>query len=260
MSETSAIRIARDSGVATVTIDRPAQRNALDVPALEQLATTLEDLGADAAVRCVVVTGAGDRAFCAGGDLTGLADTLTAPLPDLTERLVGWSRSALLLHEMPKPTIACVNGAAAGAGMALALSCDLRIASEEARFLTAFARLGLSGDFGGSYLLTRLVGPARARELYLLGEELDAHRALDWGLVNRVVPHPELTRATTAVAMRLGELPTGTAAAMKANLNAAEHESLARIIEREAAAMIELAGTGYTRAASRRVLEGGAPD
>jgi 2-(1,2-epoxy-1,2-dihydrophenyl)acetyl-CoA isomerase len=135
---------------------------------------------------------------------------------------------------MPKPTIAMVRGAAAGAGLSLAMACDLRIASDTARFATAFARVGYSGDFGGSWYLTRLVGTAKARELYYTAEILDAPRALALGLVNRVVPDADLERETRALAERLARGPRVAYRYMKRNMNAAESGTLAELLDLEA--------------------------
>ena len=139
-----------------------------------------------------------------------------------------------LIHEIPKPTIAMVRGAAAGAGMSIALACDLRIASENARIITAFAKVGLSGDFGGSWFLTQLVGPAKARELYLLADAVEAEEALALGIVNRVVPDGKLEEETTAMAKRLAHGPSVTLGYMKKNLNAAISQPLAQCLDLEA--------------------------
>src|SRR5271163_749170 len=150
----------------------------------------LPRLAGDPAVRVVVLTGAG-RAFCAGGDVKSMAEGgeqrgAAAATAHLRSRM----EVSRILHELPKPTIAMLNGPAAGAGLALALACDLRIAGASARLVTAFVRVGFSGDFGGSFFLTRLVGTARARELYFTGRPVEAGEALSLGLVNRVVAHP----------------------------------------------------------------------
>ncbi len=177
----------------------------------------------------VVLTGAG-RGFCAGGDVKAMAegrefggDTWRRrPRPCARRWRSRW------LHEMPKPTIAMVRGAAAGAGLSLAMACDLRIAGESARFATAFARVGYSGDFGGSYFLTRLVGTAKARELYYTADILSAEQALALGLANRVVPDAQLEEETMALARRLAAGPRVALRYMKRNMNAAESGSAAR--------------------------------
>ncbi len=138
------------------------------------------------------------------------------------------------LHEMPKPTIAMVRGAAAGAGLSLALACDLRIAADSARFATAFARVGYSGDFGGSWFLTQLVGTARARELYYTARIVDAAEALALGIVNRLVPDAQLEEETLALATRLARGPRVALRYMKRNMNAAETGSLKDCLDLEA--------------------------
>src|SRR3954471_7135645 len=154
-------------GVATLTLNRPDRLNALSAPIMDGLLDAVPRLSADSAVGVVVVTGAG-RAFCAGGDVKRMADEPDERnAPDAVAKLRARMEISRLLHEIPKVTIAMVNGPAAGAGLAIALACDLRIAGESARFVTAFAKVGFSGDFGGSYFLSKLVGTGRARELIL---------------------------------------------------------------------------------------------
>jgi 2-(1,2-epoxy-1,2-dihydrophenyl)acetyl-CoA isomerase len=142
------------------------------------------------------------------------------------------------LHEMPKPTLAVVPGPAAGAGLSLALACDLRIAVDTAKFTTAFAKIGLSGDYGGSYFLPYLVGAAKARELYFTAELLSAEQALKIGLVNHVFPAAQFEAGAAAYAKRLAELPTVALGYMKKNLNAAQHGSLNDVLDLEAMHMI----------------------
>ncbi|OGL17814.1 MAG: enoyl-CoA hydratase, partial [Candidatus Rokubacteria bacterium RIFCSPLOWO2_12_FULL_69_21] len=181
-------------GVAVLTLNRPDRLNAMSRPMLAALEEALERLAGDADVGVVVLTGAG-RGFCAGGDVKAMAEGTEfgeAPLEQKAQELRSRMEVSRWLHEMPKPTIAMVRGAAAGAGLSLALACDLRIAGDTARFGTAFARVGYSGDFGGSFFLTRLVGTAKARELYFTADLLDAQEALRLGLVNKVVPDSRL--------------------------------------------------------------------
>src|SRR6202035_3718234 len=196
-------------GVAVLTLNRPDRLNAMSRPMLDALLEALPRLADDPAVGCVVLTGAG-RGFCAGGDVKAMAEgnelggqTMEEKAQALRSRM----ETSRLLHEMPKPTIAMVRGAAAGAGLSLALACDLRVASDNARFGTAFARVGFSGDFGGTYLLTQLVGPAKARELYFTAEVIGAEEALKLGMVNRVVPAASLTEEVQAFAKRLAAGP-----------------------------------------------------
>jgi 2-(1,2-epoxy-1,2-dihydrophenyl)acetyl-CoA isomerase len=223
-------------GVAVLTMNRPARLNALSGPMLDAMLETLPRLAADPDVGVVVLTGAG-RGFCAGGDVKAMAEGTEMSGTTLEERAQGLrSRMEVSrwLHDMPKPTIAMVRGAAAGAGLSLALACDLRVAGESARFATAFARVGYSGDFGGSFYLTRLVGTAKARELYFTADIVDAGQALTLGLVNRVVPDTALEEETLALAGRLARGPRIALRYMKRNMNAAESGTLAELLDLEA--------------------------
>lgn len=224
-----------EDGVLTLTLNRPERLNALTPEMCDRLHRALLAAAADSAVGAIVVTGAGD-AFCAGGDVKAMAEN-GADAGRFEERAADLRRrmeAARLLHEIPKPTIAMLRGPAAGAGLSLALACDLRIAGETARLTTAFAKVALSGDFGGSYFLTRLVGTAKARELYFLSPVLDAGAALGIGLVTRVVPDAALAAETAALAGALARGPRLTLGHIKQNLNFAEHASLSEVMDIEA--------------------------
>jgi len=223
-------------GVAVLTMNRPDRLNALSGPMLDALLEALPRLAADPNVGCVVITGAG-RGFCAGGDVKAMAEGREMDGDSLEERAQGLRakmESSRWLHEMPKPTIAMVRGAAAGAGLSLALACDLRVASESAKFATAFARVGYSGDFGGSWYLTQLVGTAKARELYYTAEIVDAKQALALGIVNRVVADDKLEGETLALAGRIARGPRVALRYMKRNMNAAETGTLKDSLDLEA--------------------------
>jgi len=223
-------------GVALLTLNRPERLNALSNPMLDGLLQALPRLADDPDVGVVVLTGAG-RGFCAGGDVKAMAEGTEMAGETLEERaqeLRSRMEVSRWLHEMPKPTIAMVRGAAAGAGLSLALACDLRVAGEGARFGTAFARVGYSGDFGGSFFLSKLVGTAKARELYYTAELLDAAQALALGLVNRVVPDAALEKETMALAARIARGPRVALRYMKRNLNAAESGTLRDLLDLEA--------------------------
>jgi 2-(1,2-epoxy-1,2-dihydrophenyl)acetyl-CoA isomerase len=174
---------------------------------------------------------------------------------DAVQRLRGRMEVSRLLHEIQKPTIAMVNGAAAGAGLAMALACDLRIASESARFITAFVKVGFSGDFGGSYFLSKLVGTGKARELYYTGESLDARQALALGVVSAVVPDAELPGATMALARRLASGPGIALGLMKQNFNAAECGTLSELLDLEALNQVKTSRTEDHREAARAFVE-----
>jgi 2-(1,2-epoxy-1,2-dihydrophenyl)acetyl-CoA isomerase len=223
-------------GVAVLTLNRPERLNALSGAMLDALLETLPRLGADPNVGAVVVTGAG-RGFCAGGDVKAMAEGrefAESGLEDKAHGLRSKMEVSRLLHEMPKPTIAMVRGAAAGAGLSIALACDLRVAGESAKFATAFARVGYSGDFGGSWFLTQLVGTAKARELYYTAEIVDARQALSLGIVNRVVPDERLEDETLTLARSLADGPRIALRYMKRNMNAAESQTLAQCLDLEA--------------------------
>jgi 2-(1,2-epoxy-1,2-dihydrophenyl)acetyl-CoA isomerase len=227
---------SRRDGVAVLAFNRPERMNALSPEIADRLLAVLPALADDPEIGAIVLTGAG-RAFCAGGDVK----TMVAPrepydseLEDMARALRRRSEISRLLHESPLPTIAMIRGPAVGAGFSLALACDLRIGGESARLGTAFARVGYSGDYGGSYFLTRLVGPSKARELYFSAELLDAQRALALGLLNRVVPDAELERETFALAAKLAAGPRIAFSYMKKNLNAAETQSLSEVLDLEA--------------------------
>ena len=222
--------------VAVLTLNRPDRLNAMSPPMLDALLEALPRLAADPEVGVVVLTGAG-RGFCAGGDVKAMAEgreSIGTTLEEKAQGLRSRMEVSRWLHEMPKPTIAMVRGAAAGAGLSLALACDLRVASDSARFATAFARVGYSGDFGGSWFLTQLVGTAKARELYFTADIMDAQQALALGIVNRVVPDVRLEDETMALAARLARGPRIAYRYMKRNFNAAESGTLKDQLDLEA--------------------------
>ena len=221
-----------DDGVAVLTMNRPERRNALSGEMLGALARVLAAVEADDDVGCVVLTGAGG-AFCAGGDVKGMAgeggDGDGAPVPyDAVVHRQRLSQRATSgkLWEMPKPTIAALPGAAAGAGLSLALACDLRYAAEGAVLTTAFARVGFAGDYGGTFFLTRLVGTGKARELYYFSERLGADEAERLGIVNAVLPAERLEDEVMGRARRLAAGPRVAYRYMKDNLNRAVHREL----------------------------------
>jgi 2-(1,2-epoxy-1,2-dihydrophenyl)acetyl-CoA isomerase len=249
-----------EDGVATLTMNRPESLNALSQSMMAGLREAVPRLMHDPAVRVIVLTGAG-RGFCAGGDVKGMAARAdaTGPPPSLEERAHGLREGMEVsrwLHEMPKPTIAMIRGAAAGAGLSLALACDLRIASDNARFTTAFAKVGFSGDYGGSYFLPKLVGAAKARELYFTADVLSAEDAAKLGIVNRVVPDAQLEAETLALARRLAHGPAVAYGYMKRNLNATEAgASLDEVFDLEAWNMTRTGQTEDHKEAARAFVE-----
>jgi len=213
-------------GVAVLTMNRPDRRNALSGEMLAGMQLALRECTTAADVRCVVLTGAGG-AFCAGGDVKGMAegDAGGGPAPSYDEAVelqrLDQRATSGVLWAMPKPTIAVLPGAAAGAGLSLALACDLRVAADNAVMTTAFARVGFSGDYGGTWFLTQLVGPAKAKELYLLSSKLDMAQAQALGLVNTVVPAAELEATWRAMAAQLASGPSIAYRYMIENINRA---------------------------------------
>jgi 2-(1,2-epoxy-1,2-dihydrophenyl)acetyl-CoA isomerase len=235
----------RPDGVALLTLNRPDVLNALGGELPQLFVEAFADCRRDPAVRCVAITGAG-RGFCAGGDVRGMGNMLQgglagAPSSDDIDGSIAMFRKfqddlITTVHDFPKPTVALVNGAAAGGGMGLALACDLRIASDKARFVTAFRNIGLSDDCGVAYFLERIGGRALALELLYLSEPVDATRALALRLVNRVVAHDALHSEGLAFCAEIAKGPTGSLARMKANVTFAETGTLAAVLEREAVA------------------------
>jgi len=261
-ADRAAVLVEADSGVLRITLNRPDKLNALTPPMVYRLREALTAAARDPEVRCVLIDGAG-RAFCSGGDVSQFsandpADPVAAKSsghlawsgPDyLADRLRERAETALLLHTMPKPTIAVVRGPAMGAGLSLASACDIRLADETAMFGTAFSRVGLSGDYGASYFLTKLVGPSLAREMFFLNRRLDAAEAARFGLVNRLVEAAALESAAAALATELAVGPPVAWRAIKQNLVAAETERLPDVLDLESRNMIRTMATADAKGA-----------
>lgn len=207
--------VAHDSGVLTVIMNRPEVINAFNDTMLEELGEAMQAAAQDESVRCVVLTGAG-RGFGSGQDLRAFAQVdRSRGEGRVSEHLQKYHSVVLTIRNMPKPVIAAVRGVAAGISCNIALACDLRIASEDARFIEAFARIGLVPDGGGGYFLPRLIGMAKAMEMAMLAEEVSGPEAERLGLVNKCVPLEEFEGATTALAQRLANGPTRSYALIK---------------------------------------------
>jgi 2-(1,2-epoxy-1,2-dihydrophenyl)acetyl-CoA isomerase len=230
-------------GVATVTLNRPQALNSLTLELKEALQETVRRVAADPAARAVLLTGAG-RGFCAGQDLREHADLLQAgdPAPLLTVR-EHYNPLIIALASMPKPVVAAVNGMAAGAGASLSFVADFRIAAESAKFLLAFANVGLGLDSGASWTLPRLVGHARATAMALLAEPVGSAAALEMGLVNAVVPDDRVLVAGQELAAKLAAGPTAAYAAIKEELAYAATAMLAEALEKEAEVQNRLGAT-----------------
>lgn len=257
MTDTDKLLVTIENQVGTIAINRPDARNAMDVDVLEQLPEILRTLATDSEVRCVVVRGVGDKAFSAGGDISnfnGDSGDGARLGTDLAPVLEQWSQASVMLREMPKPTLAMINGVAAGAGMSLALSCDFRLGCERSRFVTAFARLAMSGDFGGSFLLTQIVGTAKARELYFFSEPVEAEEAKSLGLLNWLIDSSELENKCRELCEHLTALPPITARNMKANLNESLNWDISQAVAIEAERMTETSMSPETTAAATAFL------
>ena len=230
--------------VATITLNRPDRLNAMTPGLVGALVSALEDVAVEPTVRVVVLTGAG-RGFCAGGDLEAGLSAMVGP-PPLTRQASGMRakvRVVQLLHDLPQVTVAALNGAAAGAGLSLALACDLRVASERAKLGTAFLNAGVSGDFGGIWFATRMLGGARARELFLLPEVITAAEAARLGLVNRVFPDDTYSGELAALVRTLAARAPLALTALKENLRDAEHLDLAAYLDVETVRMVGTVAT-----------------
>jgi 2-(1,2-epoxy-1,2-dihydrophenyl)acetyl-CoA isomerase len=253
---TEHVHIEVSDRVATLTLNRPDKLNALSDSMIRAGTDTLERWATDPNVGCIVVTGAG-RGFCAGGDISAMGsggyDDQT--LEERVDRQRAAHRFPWLLHDIPKVTIAAVNGAAAGAGLGLALSCDLRFASSTARFTTAFAKVGFGGDFGVTWQLARLAGEAKAKELLFLSDLLDADRALGIGLVNRVFPSESFGDEVRKIARRIANGPQVSFRYMKSNVHAALAEDFRASLDREAVTHLRCGQTEDHKEGVRAFLE-----
>jgi 2-(1,2-epoxy-1,2-dihydrophenyl)acetyl-CoA isomerase len=249
-----------DDGVLTLTLNRPDARNAMsgDMNAALQAQLAWAELAAE--VKVIVLTGAG-KGFCAGGDVKGMAARGDGTVGNNTidgkihQQRLNQRATAGKLFRMPKPTIAALPGAAAGAGFSLALACDMRVMSSTAIMTTAFARVGFSGDYGGTYFLTQLVGSAKARELYFLSDRVSADEALRLGLANWVVEPEQLQAKTLEIARRLANGPTVAYRYMKENLNRAMSGEVEDCLDLEATHHVHCGQTEDHREATKAFVD-----
>ena len=250
--EPDVLTTTREGRVLIVTLNRPDRLNALTPQLHQRLLATLRQAAADTTVGAVVLTGAG-RAFCSGGDMQqrDTAKTSKPTLEEQADNLQQHGETAKLLHAMPKPTIAMINGVAAGAGLALALACDMRFAARGSVLTTSYVHVAMSGDLGMSYFLTKLVGSAKARELMFLSEKISAEEALRIGMVSRVEVGTGLRDTTLLVAKKLAEGPAVALRYIKQNIFRAETGSLDEVIESEA---FHMARCGRTQDVKEAVL------
>lgn len=261
------VRYTIADGVARITLDRPAARNAVTAAMRDRLTALFEQASADLTVRAVLVTGSGD-AFCTGADLRG--GQPAGPRPDEAPKLAvgdvarlvqqGWQRLVTAVLDCAKPVVAAVNGTTAGAGVHLALACDLVLAAQSARFIEVFVRRGIVPDAAGAYLLTRLIGPQRAKELFFFGDDVPAPLALELGLVNRVVADEELVAVADEWAVRLARGPTQAIAKAKALVNAALDSDRATALRDEAWAQELVQGTADAQEGVHSFVERRTPE
>ena len=246
--------VERSEGVVTVTMNRPARKNAANGLMWRELLAVFEDVATDRNDRVMVLTGAGG-AFCSGADLGDAADVAGRPGDPYLVQMRALADVALRLHRLPKPTIAKVGGVAAGAGMSMALGCDLVVASDTARFSQIFSRRGLSVDFGASWLLPRFIGMHRAKELAFFADIITAQEAADFGLVNRVVPANQLDAFVDGWAARLAAGPTLALSMTKSMLNNSFSLSMDQALEEESRSQAVNFGTADTMEALRAFVE-----
>ena len=251
---------SKENGVGTLTMNRPEVRNAMSGEMNAAMQDMLAQFETDTEVRCVVLTGAG-KGFCAGGDVKGMAASGDGTVGTNTidsaihRQRVHQRATSGKLFKMPKPTLASLPGAAAGAGLSYALACDLRIMASNALLTTAFARVGFSGDYGGSYFMTQLIGSAKARELYYLSDRVNAEEALDLGLTNWVCEPEELEEKTLEIALRLANGPSVAYRYMKENLNRAMSGEVDDCLDLEATHHIHCGQTEDHRNAVKAFVE-----
>ena len=222
-----------EDGVAILTLNRPENLNALSEDIRLGLLESLHRLGADDAIGCIVLTGAG-RGFCAGGDVKTMANRSARGFEERAAGIAQSGRIPMLMHNTPKVIIGMINGVAVGAGLSMAAACDLRIAARSARFGTGFIKIGLSGDWGGTWTLTRLVGTAKARELFFTGDMIDADEAHRIGLVNQVADDTQLLATTLTLAHRIAAMPRIALGYTKRNLAVAETGDFQTSLDMEA--------------------------
>ena len=244
--------------IATLTFNRPDKLNALNAELLTGSIQALRSWSTAPDIGAIVVTGAG-RAFCAGGDVGAMAQATELPHEQNIDRLREMQELSWLLYNIPKVTIASVNGFAMGAGLGICLACDLRISSDQAKFGTAYAKVGFGGDFGTTWLLTHYVGAPKAKELLFLAEALDSNEAHRLGLVNRVVPHDQLENATRAVATAIANGPLTSYRYMKANVNLAATLDFRTMLDREPETHLRCGQTEDHREGVSAFLEKRAP-
>ena len=235
---TNSLLIKRENDILEIMFNRPESRNAITRDMFEQMLTTLEKCKEDNELRAIFLSGKGE-AFSAGGDVKDMATREdNSSLQEKTNSLRRIMGVSELLYSLPIPTISIVNGPAAGAGFAIALACDMRVATENAKFVTAFSKIAFSGDFGGSYFLTKIIGTAKARELFYLSNTIDAKKANELGIINNLIDANEVNEYVTNLKNRFRNLAPIAIKYMKKNLNIAETGDLNLSLNQEALHMM----------------------
>ena len=229
-------------GVATITLNRPEVLNSCNRAMVDELRAAFGDASSNREVRAVLLTGAG-RAFCAGQDLAEAVPPSGAPQPEIGDIVANYNSLVRAMRGLEKPVVCAVNGVAAGAGANIALACDLVLAADTASFIQAFSKIGLVPDNGGTFILPRLVGMARATSLMMLADKVGATQAAEWGMIHRVVPAAELMAAARALAVELATQPTRGLGLIKRALNASWTNDLDRQLDVEEALQREAART-----------------
>jgi 2-(1,2-epoxy-1,2-dihydrophenyl)acetyl-CoA isomerase len=249
------IKVTVEQCIATITLNRPEKLNAFIGHMRRDLAQALEQAASERSIRVVIITGAG-RGFCAGADVAYMAELMERDDVNEFARLLGAGRRVITaIRQMNKPVIASVNGAAYGAGFNLALACDLRIAGESAAFSQSFVKVGLHPDWGGTYFLPRVVPTNLACEMFFLGDAINAERAAQLGIVNRVVPDAELSAQTRHLAERLRDAPYKSIAAAKHAVYMSEESSIERMLQYETEAQLQCFQSKEARERVRAFLE-----
>lgn len=258
MSSEHAI-VTVNGGVGTITLNRPESLNSLSNDMTKIMRETLTKWSLDPEIGAIILTGEG-RAFCAGGDVGSMAKGSEIGGESISiERKIDLLRFgqevSYMLHSIPKPTIAAVNGFAVGAGLGLATSCDMRIASDKSKYGTAYAKVGYGGDWGTTWQLTQLVGEAKAKELFFLADIIDAQEAHSINLVNRIVPHDDLMTETTKLAKRMADGARVSIRYMKENINLAVRQDFRTILDREAFTHIRCGETDDHKEGAKAFVE-----
>jgi 2-(1,2-epoxy-1,2-dihydrophenyl)acetyl-CoA isomerase len=261
MSDNDPLLCTVENGVAYLTMNRPDKLNALSGEMSSSAIERLLGISRDPNIGCVVITGQG-RAFCAGGDVSSMANRENqAPLTyeESIDKLRAGQEMPWLLHNIPKVTIAAVNGYAMGAGLGIAMCCDLRVASDKAKFGTAYAKVGFGGDYGVTWKLTHLVGQAKAKEMMFLADIIEADEARRVGLVNRVIPHDDLMSTVREMAETIASGPRVSYRWMKENINLAVHSTFRDNLDREALTHIRCSQTDDHKEGAKAFVEKRAP-